>query len=48
MMTPTALTHNNYDVKKYLDDKLVVHTVSMKLIKGLFDMIDFILPNAYK
>jgi len=48
MMTPTGLTHNNYDVKKFLDDKLVVHTVSMRLIKGLFDMIDFTLPNAYK
>jgi len=48
MMTPTGLTHNNYDVKKFLDDKLVVHTVSMRLIKGLFDMMDFILPNAYK
>ncbi len=35
MMTPTGLTHNNYDVKKFLDDKLVVHTVSMRLINPL-------------
>lgn len=48
LMTPTGFTHNNFDVKKFLDDKLVVHTVSMRLIKGLFDMMDFILPNAYK
>ena len=38
MMAPTALTHNNYEVKKLLDDKLSIHTVRYRelVIKSNF------------
>lgn len=46
LMNPTALTMNNYEIKKLFDDKLCTHLVGMKLAKALVDMTDWILPRA--
>jgi hypothetical protein len=45
---PTALTKNNYFIKKIFTDKLMLPFLSMKSAKSIIEGTQYVLPNAHK
>jgi len=48
LVNTTSLTKSNVQLKKMYDDRLCVPFLSLKMAKNLLEMVDYILPNAYK
>jgi len=47
-VNPTSLSKNNYNIKKYLNDPLLTPLITLKMVKTIGDLLDYLMPNAHK
>jgi len=47
-INPTALSRNNFNVRKLFDDRLCIPIVGMTLARTLVDIIEYSVPNAHQ
>lgn len=46
MINPTALTKNNFYIRKCFGDRLMIPFLGMNMARSIVEGIDYVLPNA--
>jgi len=48
MIHPTALTKNNFYIKKCFGDRLMIPFLGLNMARSIVEGTEYIMPNAYK
>ncbi len=48
LLNPTSLTKNNYEIRKIINDRLMIPFLGMNMARNLIKLTEYTLPNAKK